>query len=365
MSLLTRAISTLLPGVVFPWSRNTGALRSLVYRDIYGTDASEIVTRATAMRVAPVKRARAVIVGRIADLPLEMGEFVRGEFVADTKQPPWLTATTDVATTPWRRTAWTLDDLLFTGWSLWAVTRNDAGEVTDADRIERDAWKFDKASPTGVAVALGDIEQPVWVPVTDESTVMLFAGPDDGLLDNAHDTIVGWRHMERAWVGRARNPIPLIVLKEKDANGVNQAESEAAVASFAKGRTSPNGAVAWLPAGIEAQAMGEAKADLFNEGRNAARIDVANHVNLPVSYLDGSTATSSLTYVTQEGSRAQIIDDLEYWMAPLEARLSELDITGSAGKVVRFNRSNLTAVPNDDHGPGRDRPAAIDQEVAE
>ena len=355
MSKLTRTLATLLPSAMLPWSR-TASLQALVYADIYGTDDSELVTRDIAMRVAPIKRARAVIVGRLGDLPLELGQFVGGEFVADAKQPAWLTQTAEVATTPWYRFARSLDDVLFYGWSLWAVERDALGQIIDADRIDAERWKFDQSSPTGVAIALGDLAAPIWGPISDASSVLLFAGPDEGLLTNARDTIIGWRHMERAWVGRVRNPIPMVVLHEKSENSVSQTEAQQYVGAWAKARTAPNGAVGFLPAQLDLEVHGDVNADLFNEGRNAARIDVANHTNLPVSYLDGSTASSSLTYVTQEGSRAQIIDDLEYWIAPFEARLSEPDVTGDARKVVRLNRSNLSAVPNDDHGPERDTP---------
>ncbi|WP_336625580.1 MULTISPECIES: hypothetical protein [unclassified Microbacterium] len=357
MSRLTNAVSALLPGFMFPWSVPTSHLQALVHKDIAGTDDADIVTRAVAMRVAPIKRGRAVIIGRLADLPMELGKVIDGEFVADTTQPEWLTRTESVATTPWYRFASALDDVLFTGWALWSITRAD-GAITDADYIERSRWKFDQASPTGVAIAYGtEATGLVWVPVTDPTTVILFAGPDDGLLESAQDSIRGWRHMERAWVGRVRNPIPLIVIEEKELNGATEAEAKNVVNTFAAARTAPNGAVGFVSAKFNVRAMGEAKADLFNEGRNAARIDIANHMNLPVSYLDGSTATSSLTYVTQEGDRNALVDDLEYWLTPFEARLSEADVAGD-GKVIRFNRSNLTATPNDPYGAGSPRDAA-------
>jgi len=353
MSLLTKALNALLPGVVFPWNTTT-AISALVYKDLYGSEAAEAVSREVAMRVAPVKRARAVIVGRLADLPFEMGEIRDGAFVADPVQPEWLTSTSDIATTPWWRFAWSLDDVLFTGWALWAVDRDAAGRIIDADRIPRERWRFDQTSPTGVAVALGDPAAQQWVNVPDPASVILFAGPDDGLLSTAADSITGWRLMEKAWVGRVRNPIPLMVLHEADKNDpVTQAEAQQYVEAFAAGRTSPNGAIGFLPAKLTMEVHGEVKAELFNEGRNAARIDIANHVNLPVSYLDGSTATASLTYVTQEGDRHALIDDLEYWLAPFESRLSAADITGDPAKVIRVNRANLTVAPNDNHGAGR------------
>lgn len=164
-------------------------------------------------------------------------------------------------------------------------------------------------------------------------------------------------------LGRTRpQPHPLIVIQEKELGGATEEEAKTVVNTFATARTAPNGAVAFTSAKFEVKAMGEAKADLFNEGRNAARIDIANHMNLPVSYLDGSTATSSLTYVTQEGDRNALVDDLEYWLTPFEARLSERDVAGP-GKVIRFNRSNLTATPNDAHGAGAPRAAAAAPEA--
>lgn len=337
---------------MLPWGV-ASSLSTLVYRDVYGAEDVDVVTRAVAMRVAPVQRARAVIVGRLADLPVEVGAFgENGEFVAAADQPAWVSATGDDATTPWLRMVGTLDDLLFYGWSLWTCTRVD-GRLVAADRHPPELWRFDQSSPTGVSVAWVHDTGTIWAPVTDPADVLLFAGPTDGLLENAADTIRGWRHMERAWVGRVRNPLPLVVLSPTDAHGVDPVEAQKYVDAWGAARMSPTGAVGWLPHNIAMSVHGNVEPDLFDKGRNAARIDVANHTNMPVSYLDGSTSTSSLTYTTQEGSRAQIIDDLEFWLAPIEARLSEPDVAG-AGSIVRFNRSNLTRVPNDDHGPGRD-----------
>lgn len=339
---------------IMPWSPST-ALAGLVYSDIYGPTGTDAVTRETAMTVQPIGRGRAVIIGRLADLVFEQGEFVNGEFVADATQPAWLTQTQN-AQTCWHRFAWSLDDVLFTGWALWIIERDEAGKITDSARLARHRWSFDTASPTGVAIDN--------VHVTDERSVLLIAGPDEGLLVKARDTIRGWRYMERAWVGRVRNPIPLVVLHEKEENGVEEDEARAHVAAFASARTSENGAVAWLPSSIDLEVYGEIEADLYDKGRNAARIDVANAMNLPVSYLDGSTATSSLTYVTQEGTRNQIIDDLEYWIAPFEARLSKEDVTGDAKKVIRLNRSNLIATPNDAHGATNRADATQPEEAA-
>lgn len=321
------------------WASSNAA--QLVYSDLYSPTAG-IVDRLSALSVAPIKRGRAIIVGSLADLPLEAGRFTGpDEWTPTPRQPAWLSSTKTIVT-PWHRMAMTVDDLIFHGWSLWALERTEAGTITDAARVAFARWAFDQNTPLGITVNNE--------PVTDPRSVILFQGPDEGLLLSAADVIRGARAMEAAWVGRVQNPIPMTVLHEVERNGVTQEEAEQYVASWSAARTSPTGAVGFLPSQLNMEVYGETVADLFTEGRNNVRLDVANHLNLPASLLDGSTATASLTYVTQEGQRSSLIDWLEYWLAPIEARLSMDDITPH-GQLVRFNRSNLSDVPNDSHGP--------------
>ncbi|MFI8633999.1 phage portal protein [Microbacterium sp. NPDC077663] len=311
-----------------PWA-GASKLEGLVYSDIYGPTETEAVTRETAMTVAPLARGRGVIIGALGDQPFEQGDWDGENFNADDQQPEWLTRT-NTEQTAYHRFTLSLDDLMFTGWCLWAVERDEAGTITDAARVDRSRWTFDSAAEaTGLSLD--------GRPITDPSTVMLFMGPHEGLLTVARETIRGWRHMERAWVGRVRNPIPALVIKEDVQGQVNDDEAAEIVGKIAANRSSPNGAVMFLPYGLTAEALGQVEADLFNEGRNAARIDVANHMNLPVSAVDGSTATASLTYVTQEGDAAQLSDDLDFWIAPFEARLSK---EAPDGKRIRLRRSN-------------------------
>jgi hypothetical protein len=318
----------------------TSAAAQIVYSELYA-GATGLVDRNVAMTVAPIKRGRAIIVGSVADLPIESGTWDKGVWVPTKRQPAWLSHTNTVFTC-WHRIALTLDDLIFHGWSLWALERSEGGAITDAVRVAPNRWEFDQNTPLGIRVDSA--------PVTDPLSVILFAGPDEGLLKTAPDVIRGARAMEAAWVGRVQNPIPMTVLHEVERNGVTQAEAQSYVDQWSAARTSPTGAVGFLPSQLTMEVYGETVADLFTEGRNNVRLDVANHLNLPASLLDGSTATASLTYVTQEGERSSLIDWLEYWIAPIEARLSMDDVT-PRGQVIRFNRSNWTSVPNDDHGP--------------
>jgi hypothetical protein len=323
-------------GIISPWSTPSEML-TFVYTDIYGAGSGlDAVTRDTAMTVAPIKRGRGVIVSKLADLPLELGTVDprTQEFTADAQQPAWLTVTRHPQS-PWHRLALTLDDLLFYGWSLWVLERDEAGAITDAGRIAYERWEFDATAPTGVSV---DGKQ-----VANADDVLLIAGPDEGLLITGRDSIRGWRHMEAAWVGRVRNPIPAMVLHEKTDGGVSQAEAQQYVNAWAEARTSPNGAVGFLPSTLDLEVHGQPDADMFDKGRNAARIDLANHMNLPVEAVGGSTATASLTYSTEQGSRIQLVDDLEYYAGPLEAALRSDKVAGP-GKAIRLNRAFLTAL---------------------
>src|SRR5690606_9573712 len=110
---------------------------------------------------------------------------------------------------------------------------------------------------------------------------------------------------------------------------------------WSKARRDPeSSAVGFVPYGIQPVFPGldaSGTQDLFIQGRNALRLDIANLTNIPASLLDGSVATASLTYQTQEGQRSSFQEQtMRYWLSPIEHRLSMDDVTPS-GQVVRFD----------------------------
>ncbi|MDU0367670.1 phage portal protein [Microbacterium sp. KSW4-17] len=333
-------------------------MHAIVAADIWGTDYQP-VTRSQAMQVAPIKRGRSIIVGSLSDLPLESGAWSGETFVPANRQPTWMTQTAGTQTV-WHRMAHTLDDLIFYGWSLWAVERStDTGAILDAFRVTYDRWAFDEHSPIGVTID--------GRPVTDPGSVILFAGPDEGLLSAGSETIRGARAMERAWVGRVESPIPAMVLQEVNSGGgsaISKEQAEAYVAAWRAARTAPGGAVGFLPANLSMNVYGETNADLFTEGRNNIRLDVANFLNLPASVLDGSTATASLTYSTAQGEFSQLNSWLEYWLAPIEARLSQDDVTPH-GQTVRFDRAGLNVAASPAAAPTLSEGATQPQELTQ
>lgn len=316
-----------------PWTE--GQLQQIVWSDILGVQAST-PNRAEAMTVPAVAKARQVLAGTIARLPLRAMR--SGDVLPAEEQPSWLYRT-DGPTSPWHRMAWTVDDLIFRGWSLWAVERGTDRAILNAVRVPPEWWKFD---------ADGHIEiHGTRVP---NDQVILIPGPSEGLLDFAATTIRAARSLELAWAGRIRNPIPAMELHQTTQDTLTDEEAKGLVDAYSKARLDPNGAVVYTPFDVELRPHGTATADMFIEARNAVRLDVANFTGLPGAALDGSLSTASLTYVTQDGKRSELAEAVQLWTGPIEARLSQDDVV-PRGQRVRFDTSDLTTVAPSPTGP--------------
>lgn len=328
------------PGIRSPWS--TTELSQIVWSDLLGVEHLP-VTRAEAMTVPSVVKARQIIVGQLAGLPLRALD--RAGLLSDEAQPAWLYRTNGTET-PWHRTAWTLDDLLFYGWSVWQTINGSDSFPLEARRVPMADWKID---PDGFVVwARGTlIDQPI-------SSARLIAGPSEGLLVMAGRTIRAARNVELAWAGRVRNPIPVTELHQLERDTLENDEIDDLVLDYSKARRDPDGAVVFTPFDVELRTHGDAATDMFVEARNAVRLDVANFTGLPAAALDGSLSTASLTYSTQEGRESELAGGLRLWADPLEARLSQDDFV-PANTRVRFDAGQyLTLNPSPTGAPELD-----------
>jgi len=308
-------------------SSPSSQMSRLVWSEFYAGEIAE-VTREGALMVPPLKRGRDLITATIAGMPLH--EY-RGE---EDVTPRWLRNSSS-GISPWHRMAATVDDLLFYDWSAWAVTRGADGAILDAIRIPYERWAVDDMS--GVVTVDGQV-------VSAEEIVVFPGNGSGGVLAAGAQTIKGYRALERSWIGRAQNPIPLVELHQTTDDPLDGDEIETLATEWAAARLTPNGAVGYTPHNIELRVHGSVSADLFENGRNAAVLDVARLLNLPAALLDGAQAAASLTYVTTEGKRSEFAAlSIPAWLAPIEARLS-LDDVAPAGHVVRFDQSSLVDV---------------------
>lgn len=313
-------------GIVSPWA--TGQLSQVVWSDIFGVEANTI-SRKEAMTIPAVAKARQILVSTIAKYPL-----VALDGADDvTTSHAWLQAT-DGEVSPWHRMAWTIDDLIFFGWSLWGVERDANGEIVKADRCPIERWKID---PDG-AIRIDDV-------VAEEGSVILIPAPFEGLLAVGSRTLKGGAKLEASWVGKATNPIPAIELHATTDDPLEYDEVTALVQAWADARSDVNGAIAFTPHNVQAIAHGSAEPSLLIEGRNFLRIDVGAFLGIPAALMDASLSTASLTYSTQEGQRNEFADfTLPYWLEPIQQRLSLDDVVPS-GQRVRFDLTDLFTNP--------------------
>lgn len=308
-----------------PWT--TGQLQQLVWGDLLDVETLP-VTRAEAMTVPAVVKARHILVTYLAGVPLRA---MRGDAVLPDAEQPSFLYRTNGASTPWHRMAWTIDDLLFKGWSLWAVQRGAEQQITDAVRVPPEWWTIN---------ADGFVE--INGSEVGASEVILFAGPAEGLVEFAARTIRAARNVEQTWAGRVRNPIPLVELHQLTDDVLTEQEIDDLLATYVTARRDPDGAAMYTPNDIQINVHGDTASSYLVEARNAVRLDVANMTGLPGEALDGSLSTASLTYSTQEGTKTELTDALRMWYEPIEARLSQDDVV-PRGQRVRFDRGDLAA----------------------
>lgn len=331
---LTRAAAHLELGS--PWADSSN-LSTIVWADLLDADQLPI-TRAEAMQVPAMARARHLLCSTVARCPIRVA---RGDQVLpDAEQPAW-TYRTDGNVPPFHRLLWTVDDLLFYGWSLWVVDRGKQGQLLAADRLPYELWKWDADGRT-VLVA----DQRV-----DARDVILIPGPHEGVLQFAARTLRAASKLERAAARHSNNPVPSVELRQTVDVQLTQAEIDDTVTAWVAARAGETGAVAFTPYGLEAHPLGAVPEQLLVEGRNAAAVDTARHVGIPAAMLDATNAGASLTYETTQGRNQQFLDyGVAMYLDAIGARLSMDDVV-PRGQRSFLDTAPLTGLLPDDNGP--------------
>lgn len=320
-------------GIASPWAESEGILQPLVLSDIFGTDIDRPLTRGDAISIPAVSKARNLLVSTIAKWPLVA---MKGDAELPADDQPTFLYRTNSTVSPHERMVWTIDCGIFHGVALWEVTRGEAKDgrrpILDAAYVPKSEWKIEDGQ-----ILLRD--QPA-----DADDVLLFNFPSEGLLNIAKRTLRGALDQEAAWVGRARNPIPLIELHQTD-DTLSDEEVKPFVSAWSTARRSPDGAIGYTPQGLEVIVHGDVPTDLMIEGRNAVRTDVGSFVNVRVAMLDGTIGVDSLTYTTKDGERNSFYEfDVPFWSDAIEQRLS-LDDVVPRGTRVRFVKYGTAQTP--------------------
>lgn len=326
-------------GIVSPWGSPDPHLASILWSDTFGLlGKDQPITRELAMGVPALARGRHLLCGFGAKCLLRV---FTGEALAAT-QPRWLT-TTGTHLTAWHRMAWTIDDHLWHGWSLWDVERGQAGgPITgNATRVAKHRWQFDKDS--GVVKVDGE-------PFPDRRA-LLIPGPHEGLLLFGRTAIRQAAELEASATKVAQNPAAYLNLHYDGDVPMDEDKIDALIQRWAEARRGENGGVAFTGKNITVTEMGSAAEHLLVEGRNAAAVNAARLLSMPASMLDATNAGASLTYETTAGRNAEFLDyGADLYLDAIAARLSMDDVV-AAGDSTRFDTAQVRSLTPSPTGP--------------
>lgn len=327
--------------ILSPWSPQDSIVTWAIDDALGGLlDSSAVpITRETALRVPGVKRGHGLTCSMLADIPFfEMDGDER-----TTEQPKWLTNSAS-GVSPYHRMFGAASDWFFNGWACFGFTE----DKDDCLHIPYGMWKMDPE--TGVIFVESDR-------VDEKYKAHLVAVPlgfgENGLLVDGVDTIRQARNVEAAYQQRLDNPIPLTVLT-MDADrwdGSTPEERANLRDEWNEGRK--KNATAMKPTWLQVDMPGQVQTDLYETGRNAVRLDIANHIGLPASILEGvrqggGGGGTEIRYsgVQNGGSRSELWDFglAKRMLRAFEARMS-LDDICPPGLSIRGDLSNFQAIP--------------------
>lgn len=287
------------------------------------------VTRDEAMTIPAVARARNIVAGTLASLPLELYNN-RGEKIP---KPRWMKQP-DPHSAYGTMLAWTIDDLIFNGSSYWQVIEvyKEDGRPSAFRYIN-----FTRVTPqynnTSTMID-GYAVDGTLVPNSGLGSLITFQALDEGVLKRGASTIKTAIALEQAAKRSAEEPVPNGVLKN---TGMDLPEDQvmSLLARFKNARNTR--ATAYLTSTLEYQVSQFDNTQLqLVESRKAMQTMVAQMMNVPAYLLDAETG-GSLTYNNAEGQKRYLVDfSLRNIITVLENRLSMDDIT-IMGQHVRFD----------------------------
>jgi hypothetical protein len=299
---------------------SSGSLAAAIFTDTEGL--SFPVSVGQALSVPPVSRAVDLYTAATSQLTLTAS--------APSPSTTWLDWTEGSLSPAFRNVSMVLD-LFWHRMTCLAVTRDADGMVSNGVHIPWHMWDFDQNGMIRYDGRAVPQEQVLFIPGFKQL----------GFLEYAQESIRQYLSMCRTITDRAENPKPMLGLKIKEDFIPDADEADTAHAEWTAMRKAPGGGTAFIPAGIDVQEYGgeDASAWLI-EARNAIRLDVGNFTNLPASLVEGNSGASGDYSNTLQVQNEFIRLSLALFTRPIEARLSQDDVTPE-GVTVTFNSATL------------------------
>lgn len=296
------------------------------------------LTREVALRLPGVKRAHGIVCTQFAANPFFLMD--GDERAAD--QPAWLT-TSDSGVSPYHRMYGAASDWFFHGWAAFGFT----ADMTDCLHIPFGLWKI---NDDGI-VEVTDERVPV------EYTAIVVPVPlgygENGLLVDGADTIRQARNVEAAYQQRLENPIPLTILTVDGEVWDRWGEDELDSFLAAWNENRRKNSTAAKPSYVSVDMPGQVQVDLYETGRNAARLDIANQTSLPASIIEavrqgGGGGGTEMRYqgVSNGAGRSDLWEfgSARRMTLAFESRMS-LDDVCEPGLSIRADLTAMNAIP--------------------
>jgi len=284
------------------------------------------ISRHDAMSVPSVARARNLICGTVASIPLEYYKKSTGEVIAPPRwieqlsknQPSFVTL------------SWIVDSLLFYGVSYLLVTERYAedGRPANFEWISNTRVTF-TTDIYGIMVTQYYVDaSPV-----DMNDIVTIQGFDEGVLDRGSRTIQSAMDVERAAAVNSAQPQAAGFLKNSGAD-LPPAEVQGLIAAWKRARQ--NNSTAYLTSTLDYQAVSFSPKDMmYNEAVQNLSTQIARAMNVPAYYLSADQNTT-MTYANVQDERKQFYAlSIEPYIKAIESRLSMDDISTS-GHQVKF-----------------------------
>ena len=306
----------------------TAAVNVLPSQNFAPLFMSPYTTRQEAMEVPSVARARSIICGTAASLPLRAfnkinGAQIDGRTILTQPDPALPTAV---------MMSWTFDDLVFHDVAYWQVLElsPEDNRPTRARRIDPMRISYNTEGYNNVIIN-GFFLDGQQLPMAGVGSLIVFYGlGTGGILTRAGRTIKTALDLEKAVSRMAEEPAPAMYIKN---SGVDLPAAQ--VSSLLANRKAARSqrSTAYLSGNLEVESFGfDATQMELSANRMNTATEIARLMNIPAWYLNAESTSSTYSNTLQE--RRSLIDlSLMPFLIAVEQRLSMDDITPMTQRV--------------------------------
>lgn len=283
------------------------------------------ISRKEAMSVPSVARARNLICGTVASIPLEYYNKKTGEVIAP---PRWITQLSK-SQPSFVTLTWVIDSLMMYGVAYLLVEERYAedGRPASFEWIANNRVTF-------TTDVLGIMIEQYYVDATPISMndIITIQGFDEGILERGARTIQAAIDVERAAAVNSAQPQAAGFLKNTGAD-LPPAEVQGLLAAWKRSRQ--NNSTAYLTSTLSYEAVAfSPKEMLYNDAIQSLSTQLARVCNVPAYYL--SSDPQSMTYSNVQDERKQFYAmSIEPYIQAVQTRLS-MDDVSTSGHEVRF-----------------------------